>query len=298
MYPDLTNTSIFSQSGIAMCQYAINDPTTGLPLGATGAMAAGQIRPMGRYIAIKEANDQVGEPRIVNVTGDNGSFRHQYIFNPAELGVLNMNFGAFSQTAYTAFTGTNIEAMGEFNIVGLETNKPANAKQATLLITMDAQDGDTTYFGQPRFVNYFYPSVNVFKLAATFQEVQGAAFGFRGVPQQVARHAWGKALTTVTNGFTRAKCFQVTSRNPMTMDMAVMNASTTTWTLGASPDTDETATGVTVFAFRYTAATGVVSQVTITDINIGLRQVTVNTAGTSGDILMFVYSSFDVMAAY
>lgn len=280
-----------------MCQYAINDSASGLPLGPTGSIAAGSIRPMGRYIAIKEANDQVGEPRVVNVTGDNGNFRHQYIFNPAELGVLNMNFGAFNQNAYVAFSDTKIETLGEFNIVGLETNKPANAKQATLILTMDAQDGDTTNFGQARFVNYFYPSVNVFKLAATFQEVQGATFGFRGVPQQVSKHPWGSAFTTVTNGFTRAKCLQITSRNPMTMDMAVMNGSTTTWTLGASPDTDETATGVTVFAFRY-QSNGTVTQLTITDINIAARTVTVNSAGTSGDILIIVYSSFDVQAAH
>lgn len=297
IYPDLSNTSIFSQAGVAACQYAINDAASGLPLGSTGAIAAGQIRPMGRYIAIKDANDQVGEPRVITASGDNGNVRWQYVFNPAELGVMNMNFGAFNQNAYVAFSDTKIETLGEFNIVGLETNRPANAKQATLLLTMDAQDGDSTNFGQARFSNYFYPSLNVFKLASTAQEVQAATFGFRGVPQQVSKTPWGKAFTIATNGYTRTKCIQVTSRNPMTMDMARMDGTTVTWTLGASPDVDETATGLTIFAFRY-QSNGTVTQLTITDINIATRQVTVNTAGTSGDILVFVYSSFDILAAF
>lgn len=293
MYPDLANTAAFSAAGVAICQYGINDSVSGIPFGGSGAIAQGQSRGLARYIAIKEATNNIGEPRVVNVTGDNGNFRHQYVFNPADLGLIAMGFGVFSQTAYAAFSGTKIDTLSssDYNAIGLETNKAANAKQATLLITVDAQDADALNFGQARFVNYFYPAVNVVPLTETMTEVTGAIWNFRGVPTQTSKYPWGVAYTNAINGFTRAKCAQITSKDPMTLQTIVADGSTTVWSLDFSPTEDET--GYTTRVVRY-QSNGTISYVTPSDINIAAKTITLPSVYTAGDILVVIYSSFDV----
>src|SRR5258706_14041899 len=150
LYPDLTNASIFSQAGVAMAQYEIVDPNTGLGAGPTGSIAAGSTRGMGRYIAIKNASAPNPAARVVNSSGDNGRFLQPYTFNPAELGLIALGFGAFDMNAYAAFSKTKLATVGYAYMVGIGTNQPANAAQATLLITADAQDADVAQFGQAR----------------------------------------------------------------------------------------------------------------------------------------------------
>lgn len=293
-YIDATNISIFSQAGVAACQYALNDPTTGLPMGASGTIAQGQSRGLGAYIAIKEATDNVSEPRVVNVTGANGSFRQQYIFLPADLGTLNMNFGAFNQSVYTAFTSTKIETIGDFNMIGFDTNVPAATKQTTLLFTADAQDAGSLNFGQAAYTNYFYPSVTVVPLARTMQEVTAMTWGWRGIPNQTTKAPWAKAFTTITNGFLKAKCLQISSRNPMTMQTIVCDGATTTYALDYSPDSD--GTGYTFYMWRY-QSNGTVTQITPSSVNIAAKTVTLSSVYTAGDVIQVLYSSFDLLAS-
>lgn len=294
MYPDLSQISLFSQAGVAACQYAINDAGSGLPMGPTGSIAPGQSRGLGAYIAIKEATDNVSEPRVVNVTGANGAFRQQYIFLPADLGTLQMGFGAFSQDVYANWSNTRVEALGDFNIVGLDTNVPPASKQATLLFTTDIQDAGSAHFGQAGYANYFYPSVSVVPIARTMSEVTAMTWNYRGTPNQVSKFPWGSAFTTGVNGFLKAKCLLVTSRYPMTMQTMVSNASLQTWPLDYSPDSD--GTGYTFYAFRY-QSDGTVTQITPTSVSIGAKTVTFPSAYTGGDVIQVVYSSFDLLAS-
>jgi hypothetical protein len=294
VYSDLSQISLFSQAGVTACQYAINDSGTGLPMGPTGTITAGQSRGLAAYIAIKEATDNISEPRVINVTGANGSFRQQYIFLPADLGTLQMGFGAFSQDAYAAFSDTKIEALGDFNIVGFDTNVPPASVQATLLFTADIQDAGSLHFGQAAFSNYFYPSVTVVPLARTMSEVTAMAWNFRGTPNQVTKAPWAKAFTTVTNGFLKAKCLQLTSRNPLTMQTIVADGSTTEWSLDYSPDSD--GTGYTFYAFRY-QSNGTVTQITPSSVDIAAKTVTFPDVYVSGDVIQVLYSSFDLLAS-
>jgi len=299
LYPDLTNTTIFSQAGVAMAQYEINDPTTGLGMGPTGSIAKGSTRGMGRYIGIKNAAAPNPAARVTNVTGDNGRFLHRYVFNPAELGVIALGFGAFDANAYAAFSQTKIDTVADSAAIGIGTSAPAGAAQATLLIAMDAQDADALDFGGPRFSNVFYPGVNVWYLGEQAAEIQGADFQYQGYPTQVGRYPWGIAFSVAQNGFTRAKGVKLSSHFPLTMNRYVVNGSnaSVTFTLDFSPTTDQT--GPAIKAFRYVAATGLTEAATLTSVVPGTRSVTVAPLSGSfadGDVITVLYESFDVQA--
>src|SRR5260221_167865 len=119
LYPDLTNTSIFSQAGVALAQYEINDPVSGLGMGPTGSIAPGTTRGMGRYIAIKNAAAPTPAAVVTDVTGDNHRFHHVYVFNPATLGVIALGFGAFDENAYAVFSKTKIDTVADSAAVGI-----------------------------------------------------------------------------------------------------------------------------------------------------------------------------------
>jgi hypothetical protein len=300
MYPDLVNTTIYSQAGLAMCQYELNDPASGLGRGPTGSITPGSGRGMGRYIAVKRAAAPNPDPRVVNSSGDNGRFRQGYAFDPAELGNIDMAFGAFHSNAYAAFSNTKVDTIADSAAVGIGTNAAVNAKQATLLFTMDAQDADATSFGEARFANMFYGGINVYYLGEQAQEVAAADFAFRGIPTQTGRYPFGRAFSLVNNGFTRAKGVKLVSHYPLTMHRYIVSGTqaSVTFTLDFSPTTDET--GPAIKAFRWIAATGVTENATINDAVIGTRSVTVSPLSSSfadEDMVTVLYESFDVQAA-
>lgn len=299
MYPDLTNTTIFSQAGVAMAQYEINDPTTGLGAGPTGSITPGSGRGMGRYIAIKNASAPNPAARVVNATGDNGRFLQSYVFNPAELGLIALSFGAFDQNAYAAFSKTKLQTVGDAYMSGIQTSQPANAAQATLLVTMDAQDADAAQFGQARFANIFYPGLNVWSLGENAAEVAAAEFQYNGIPTQVGRTPWGIAFNLVDNGFTRSKGIKLVTKYPLTKHTYVVTATpaTVTFTLDFSPTTDQT--GPAIKAFQYTPSTSNGRAAVINSVNIATRQIVVAPASgnfADGDIVYVLYESFDVQA--
>lgn len=267
--------------------------------GPTGVIAKGTGRGTGRYIAIKNAGVTNPDPRVTNVTGDNGRFLHAYMFNPAELGPLDLAFGAFDQNAYAAVSRTKLNQVADASGTGHGTNAPVPGASAGLLITVDTQDADITNFGQARFGNYFYPQVPIVFRGETAQEVAAADFNYRGLPAQSTREAWGVPFTTAVNGFTRAKYRKFASRYPMTLHAYHVTATpaTVTFTLDASPVTDQTGTMIT--AFRFTPSTGLCVPATLTSVVIATRSVTV--APTSGsfaddDWVYVLYQSFDLLS--
>ncbi len=299
MYPDLTNVTIFSQAGVAMAQYEINDPGSGLGRGPTGVIAPGAGRGMGRYIAIKNAAAPNPAARVTNVSGDNGRFLHAYVFNPAELGVIALGFGAFNANAYAAFSKTKVDSVADSAAVGIGTDQPVNAAQATLLLTMDIQDAEVLTFGAPRFVNVFYPGVVVYFLGESATEIQGADFQYQGHPTQTGRYPWGIAYTQALNGYTRAKGTKLSSHFPLTQHRYIVSGTqaSVTFPLDFSPTTDET--GPAIKAFRYIAASGVTEAATLTTVDVASRSVTV--APLTGsfadlDMITVLYESWDVQA--
>lgn len=292
MYQDLANTSIFSAAGVAYCQYAIT--RNGLPMGPSGSIAAGQARGMGAWIAIKQANSQSPDPRITPVTGNNGRFLHQYGFNPAELGNIDMNFGAFNMNVHAAMTGTEVDNIGEWNAVGVETDAPLNAVQACLILNVDAQDADALYDGQARWVNWFYPLINTSFKGVNIEEIAAATWNYLGIPTRSGKYPWGVAFTRERNKFTRAKAVPLTSRNPLTIDTYVHDGTpgAKTFTLENSPASDET--GYVVKAWN-NKADGTVEVVTPTNIDIATKAVTIpDISADNGDVIEVLYETFDL----
>jgi hypothetical protein len=254
---------------------------------------------MGRYIAIKNAAAPNPAARVVNATGDNGRFLQSYVFNPAELGLIALGFGAFDQNAYAAFSKTKLDTVGDAYASGIQTSQPANAAQATLLITADAQDADVAQFGQARFSNIFYPGLNVWSLGESSAEVQAAEFQYNGIPTQVARYPWGIAFTLANNGFIRAKGVKLVTKFPLTVHTYYVTGTpaTVTFTLDFSPTTDQT--GPSIKAFRFTPSTSTGIAAVINSVNIATRSITVAPAAGSfadGDVVKVLYESFDVQA--
>lgn len=291
-YLDVSNTSIFTAAGLARAQWAKVD-TNGIPMGPTGSIAQGADRGMGIYAFAKRAGGAASEPRITPVTGDNGRRRHQYAFNAADLGNLDLTFGAFNMDAYNAFSGTKTHAIGEWNAIGAETDAAVNASQVCLLFNVDAQEADLVGFGTARWVNWFYPLVTVTSLFATHEEVAAADWPFRGVPTQAGKYPWGVAFNTTDNGFTQAARTLLTSRNPLTMHTFVCDGNATSFTLDYTPASDQT--GYVVRVYRYIPSTGAVSLITPTSISIASKTVQLASDYDAGDQIIVLYETFDIL---
>lgn len=296
VYPDLSQISSFSQAGVTRAQYAIISSADGLPMGPTGSIAAGADAGMGVYVAVKNATSNIGQPRVVNATGDNGRFLHQYIFNPAELGLIDLSFGAFDQDVYARWTGTKRVNVGDFSYVGVETNQAANSVQTCLLLTADNQNAASAYNGQAGYTSYFYPIVSVYFLGDTMTEVSAADFNWRGIPTQPGKTPWGDSFTVSTNGFTRSKSIQLTSRYPVTMHTFVSNGATLSFYLSYTPLQNQT--GYTFHIWKYTTA-GVLTKLTSSDftVDVGTKRVTLGSAGTSGDKFLVLYDTMELLLA-
>lgn len=297
VYSDVANTSIFSAAGVAYAQYAIT--RLGLPMGPTGNIAAGQDRGMTPWIGIKQANSNSPEPRMTDVSGNNGRFLHKYAFNPATLGPIDMNFGAMNLSIYAALTGTLVDSTGEWNGIGIETDAPVNKVQACLIFNQDAQDADALYDGEARWLNWFYPLVNVSFLGVNAEEINPSTWNFRGIPTRASKNPWGKPFTILENGYTRAKARPLTSRYPLTLHTYIHpgTAGAKTFTLDYSPASDETGYVVKVFHTKYTGVYN--TQVTPTDVIIASKEVTIPASPGVGtfeenDIVQVLYESFDL----
>lgn len=296
-YPNLTNVSIFSAAGLARAQWAIVN-SLGLPYGSTGSIAVAQDRGMSLYVAVKRAGSDAVTPRTVDVTGDNGRFRHRYQFNPAEIGNLNMNFGVLHLDALAAFTGTNVESITDtdWNAVGFETNAAVNTNSACLIFNLDIQDADTES-GQPRWYNLFYPVVTVTPQFGAHEEAAGMEWPYQGSPTQSARYPWGKQFTTATNGFTKAVYTGVSSYYPITMHTYVSNGSTLAFTLDYAPASDDTGRSVKVFKTTSTGTTTELTKTTDFTVTIVTKTITLTSAGSSGDTFVVVYEATDLISA-
>lgn len=284
-----TTSTVFSEAGVARAQYAIMD-ANGVPQGTSGSLSNGQDSGAGAWIAIKRAGGNIPPPRTVVVSGDNGRFRHKYAFNPAEIGELEMNFGAFDQSIYAKVSGTKVDTGdAEWALIGGETNQRVNAVQTCIIVNTDAQDANSGTNGQARFANYFYPLVNVIPLFATMEEAAGAEFQYRGIRTLASKKPWGTAFSTAVNGFTSATFFQVSSVYPLTMHTFLGDGATSSFYLNYTPASD--ATGYAIKAWN--ANTGVA--VTLSSVVPGTKRVTLSSAPAAGVPIVVLYEAIDLL---
>lgn len=276
-----------SAAGIARAQYAPVGPD-GI---ANSSLASGQDSPLSLYVAIKAAGGQIPEPRTVDVSGDNGRFLHRYLFNPAQLGQLDLNFGIFDMSAYSRFSGTKIDASNaEWNIAGMETNQNPRTNQILLLTNQDAMDAGSVNNGQQRFLNYIYPLVTVYFLGGNGQEANAQDWNYRGVLTRAGKMPWGTPFTALTNGFTAAARLLAATVYPMTLHTFVPASSTGTFNLTYTPSSDATGFGIKA----WNTVTGL--PITLTSVVPGTRAVSYSGAG-AGVPHVVAYEAIDLLAA-
>lgn len=283
LYPSYTPTTIFGAAGVARAQYAIVSPD-GVPLGPTGSIANGANRGMGTHVMVKRAAGTAPTPREVNVTGDNGRKKLKFVFTAAEIGSFDMDFGAFDMNAYAAFTGTKIQTIGDWAMVGQQTDQAPNSVQICLLFNIDIEDADAGNFGQARWYNLFIPLANVYPLGSEHVEAQDGQFKYRVSPVQAGQTPWREAFTNAKNGFTKAAAFGITSRNPLTMNTFVSDGSTQSFLLDYRPTED--ATGNAVKVWRNAG-----SEISVTNVVIATKSVTIASTGTAGDTNVVVHEA-------
>lgn len=277
--------SSFSAAGIAAIQAGIVN-TSGTPMGITGSITNGQGAALSVMKFAKRFGGQAPAPVRVTGIGDNNRSRHEYIFNAAQLGDMTFMFHALDLDAYAGFTGMKKYTDGNSYGVLLQSNAPANAAQACIVVNIDAQNADTGSFGLKRFANEFYSLVTVTPLLAQLQETAMAEWQYQGIPTEADKFPWGFSLNATTHGATRAAGELLTSDYPMTLETLVATTSQTTYTLSYTPATP---TSTYVLAWK----NGVLQ--TSGQVAVSGKTVTM-TGATNGDILVFRYEATDLLA--
>lgn len=292
VYTSYTPIQVFGVAGVAQCQYAIVN-TSGYPMGSTGTIANGASRGMGVPTMIKSAAGQYPAPRAVNVTGSNGRKRLKFVFTAAELGEFDMQFGAFDMNFYTRATGTKIRTLGDWQVIGMQTDAAPATVQMMLLFNIDAEEAGVSTFGRQAWYNLFIPLCNVYLQGASHQEAAEGGFTYRVSPVQAGVLPWGEALSTGTDGYTAAAGFGITSKNPLTLDTFISDGATPTFTLNYRPAEDQT--GNAAFVYR----NGGASPITINTLVIASKQLTMASNGTAGDTNLAIYEAIaaDLLAA-
>jgi hypothetical protein len=294
VYPDAVNTTIFSSAGVAAAQWALVN-SLGIPFGPTGVIGNGLDEGLSRYIGVKRAGTTQNEPRMVDVTGDNGRFRHKYMFNAAEIGNLEMNFGPMNMVLATAAAGTKIRTYDDWEFMGMETDAGVGSNQVCLVISVDAQDADAAS-GTKRYWNYLYPLVTLTPLFGTHEEATGMEYPWRGAPTQAARAPWGEPFTEATWGFSRAAYIGgVSTSYPITLHTFVRNGTTTAFTLNHMPASDHTGTAVKVWNTTPAGVNTRLAAGTDFTVNVAAQTVTLSAAGTAGHIVVVAYEAIDLL---
>lgn len=292
IYSPYTPIDVFGVAGVAQCQYAIVN-AAGYPMGSTGSIANGASRGLGVPTMIKSAAGQYPAPRAVNVTGANGRKRLKFVFTAADLGEFDMVFGAMDFAFLTRSSGTKIQSLGDWEVVGLQTDAAPATVQVMLLFNIDAEEAGVGVFGKKAWYNLFIPLCNCYLQGAAHNEAGEGGWTYRVSPVQSGYLPWGPAATIAVNGFTAAAGFGVTSENPLTIDTYVSDGSTPNFTLNYRPTEDQT--GNAAFVFRNRSAT----PITVSTLVIATKALTMASNGAAGDINEVLYEAIpeDLLAA-
>lgn len=294
VYADNVNTTIFSAAGVAAAQWALVN-SLGLPYGPTGALANGLDAGLSRYIGVKTTGSASAEPRKVDVTGDNGRFRHSYMFNPAEISALELSFGTMNMTLAALAQGIKNRSLGDWEMLGADSDAAVGSKQVCIVFHVDAQDADTAT-GVKRYLNYLYPLVTLAPLFGSHQEATAMDWPWRGVPTQAGRTPWGEVFTEAVYGFTKAAFMLVTTTNyPLCLHTFVRDGSTTTFTLDYSPASDHTGTAIRLWNTTAAGVNTLLVATTDYTVDVATKTVTLTAVGNAGDAVSVAYEAFDLL---
>jgi len=229
------------------------------------------------------------------VTGDNGRFRHNYMFNAADLGNLELNFGTFNMVLAAAAQGIKNVSQGDAEFIGADTDAAVGTAQVCLFFHVDAQDADTAS-GVKRWLNYIYPLCTLTPLYGQHQEATAMDWSWRAAPTQAGRAPWGEVFTNAVWGFTRAAfLIGTTTSYPFCFHTFVRDGATQTFTLDYSPASDHTGTAVRVWNTTPAGVHTLLAATTDYTIDVATKTVTLIAAGDAGDAVNVRYESFDFL---
>ena len=280
----MTGFDSFTNAGVAAIQVGIVN-VDGCPMGVTGTLSADDSVTLKLMHFAKRFGGAAPQPVRATAIGDNNRSRHEYLFNPPQMGELPFLFGSMDLEAYGGFTKTKEITDGNGKSVLLQSNAPVNAAQAVVVVTSDAQDADAGAFGLKRYINEIYSLVTIAPLLANLQEVQPAEWGYYGVPTQAGKRPWGVPFDIDDDGATRAGGVLLTSDQPIVMDTFLAGAgSPTTFDLAYVPTSEDT-----IFAFLF-SSDGTPVSVTLTP-----PKTLVFAPLSEGDLLVVRYESADLL---
>lgn len=281
----MTSFTAFSGAGIAAIQLGVVN-INGAPMGLTGSLADDAHAPLKLLQFAKRFGGQVPQPVRTTVIGDNNRSRHEYIFNAPQMGELSFLFGSLDMDVYAGVTKTKKRTQGNGNSVLIQSNAPANAAQATVVVNIDSQIADTGSFGLKRFVNEIYPLVTVAPLLGNVQEVAGIEWGYYGVPTQAGKRPWGVPFSQDNDGATRAGGVIITSDYPLAIETFLAGAgSPTTFDLTYTPATPAS---TYIEAFKFADGSSVV-------VSLTPPKTLTFPALSAGDILVVKYEATDLL---
>lgn len=273
--------SAASAAGIVAMQAAVVN-VNGYPMGWTGSISAGVVTPLNIMRFSKRFGGKLPSAVWATAIGDNNRNMHTYAFNPAEMATLGFMFHALDMDAYVSFLKTKKFTLGSHYAIGVQTNAPVNAAQATIFTCMDAAIADpTSSYGQKRFLNEILSLVTVVPVLGDAQEVTPVEWNYEGRPTQAGKMPWGLAYTQATNGFTRGGGILIGSDYPLVQDTFLATGAETTFDLTYEPETPWA-----TYGFAYKDSGGTVTSLATT---LSSTKTLTFAALSAGDIVSVVY---------
>lgn len=277
----------FSAAGVAAIQGGVVD-INGIPWSTTGVPVAAAVTPLFRLPFAKRFGGVAPNPVRATAKGDNNRNRHEYIFNPDQMGETAIMQHALNLDQYAGYLKIKKVTDGNGYAVGIQTNAPVNAAQGVFVVNVDAQQaGLTGVFGLKKFINEIYPLVTMVPLLANLQELAPADWSFFGVPTQASQLPWGTPFSIATHGFTRSGGYLLTSDFPIVCETFKAVGAEVSATLTYTP-----ATPAATYLVAYKFAAGVWSAFTVTSVT---GKVANFAALSADDIIFFRYESQDFL---
>lgn len=281
--------SEFSAAGVAAISMGIVD-VNAIPWGAAGSPTPGTIAPLARMPFAKRFGGVTPNPVRATAIGDNNRNRHEYVFNPGQMGETAIMQHALNLDQYAGMLKIKKLTDGNGYAVGIQTNAPVNAAQGVYVVNVDAQQaGVSGTFGLKKFINEIYPLVTMVPLLANLAELAPADWSFFGIPTQAGQLPWGTPFSLATHGFTRSGGYLLTSDYPIVCEVLKAVGAEVSVTLTYTP-----ATPASTYLVAYKYASGVWSSFTVTSVT---GKIAAFAALSADDTIFFRYESTDFLQA-
>lgn len=286
----MSAVSRVSAGGLAIAQWAVLS-SAGYPYSTTGVLTNGSQGGMGVFTAIKQASPSRPEPRREDATGNDGAFRHTYVFTAEQLPEVEFLFAVFDADAYAQMLGLKKFVEGPLSGYLLQSNRAPDAVQTCVIISGLAKSADSGSAGLKRYRNIIYPILNLEYLGENWEEAAIAGFNFKGYAAQASKLPWGEALSVTTHGATRAAAFGYLSHYPLSMSVLVGNNAATTINLDYTPAGNQTDGYVKVWVDGVAVPNG---QYTV---STSAKTVVFTTPPSTGAVTVVRYEATDLIAS-